>query len=115
MAHARLEVWKFGGASLADAAGLRRAAGLVRGHAGPLVVVASALKGVTDLLLAGAQQAAAGDAQAGARVAARLRDRHKRVIEGLLRPGRERRRLLELLAEAAREYSEIAHAVAART
>ena len=50
----RLEIWKFGGASLADAAGLRRAAALIAAHGGPLVVVASALAGVTDLLLEGA-------------------------------------------------------------
>ena len=55
-----LEVWKFGGASLADAAAIRKAASLVAGHKGPLVVVASALAGVTDLLLEGAHGAASG-------------------------------------------------------
>jgi len=44
----RLEVWKFGGASLADAAAVRHAVSLVRAHRGPLVVVVSALAGVTD-------------------------------------------------------------------
>ena len=36
----------------------RRAAALIAAHDGPLVVVASALAGITDLLLGGAQQAA---------------------------------------------------------
>ena len=41
MARARtpLEVWKFGGASLADAPAIQRAAGLIAAHRGPLVVV----------------------------------------------------------------------------
>ena len=51
-----LEVWKFGGASLADAAAIRRAAALIASHKGPLVVVASALGGITDLLLGGARR-----------------------------------------------------------
>ena len=36
-----LEVWKFGGASLADAAAIARAVALIQAHPGPLVVVAS--------------------------------------------------------------------------
>ena len=53
-----LQVWKFGGASLADAAAVRHAVSLIRAHDGPLVVVASALAGITDLLLGGARRAA---------------------------------------------------------
>jgi aspartokinase/homoserine dehydrogenase 1 len=56
-----LEIWKFGGASLADTAGIRRAAELVAGHRGPLVVVCSAMAGVTDQLIDGARQAVGGD------------------------------------------------------
>ena len=48
-----LEVWKFGGASLADAAAISKAATLIAAHEGPLVVVCSALGGITDLLLGG--------------------------------------------------------------
>ena len=51
----KLEVWKFGGASLADAAAIQRAAKLIAAHDGPLVVVASALAGITDLLISGAR------------------------------------------------------------
>ena len=57
-----LQVWKFGGASLADAAAVRHAVGLIRAHKGPLVVVASALAGVTDLLLDGARRSVEGEA-----------------------------------------------------
>ena len=48
---AGLEIWKFGGAALADARAIQRAADRIVEHDGPLVVVASALAGVTDLLL----------------------------------------------------------------
>ena len=41
-ARTALEVWKFGGASLADAAAIRRAVSLIADHRGRLVVVASA-------------------------------------------------------------------------
>ena len=42
-----LEVWKFGGAALADGAAIRRAVALVAAHEGPLVVVVSAFAGST--------------------------------------------------------------------
>lgn len=108
-----LEVWKFGGASLLDAAAVRRAVELIGAHSGPLVVVASALGGVTDVLLDGAQRATAGDAAAGAEAAATLLRRHRDLIAALVPPGRERRRLLALADEAAREYRDVTHAVAA--
>src|SRR5690606_11298048 len=45
-----LQVHKFGGASLADAASVRHAASIIAGHKGPRLVVASAMAGVTDAL-----------------------------------------------------------------
>jgi aspartokinase len=78
---APLEVWKFGGASLADATAIARAASLIAAHPGPLVVVCSAMAGVTDQLLAGARQAVAGDERASARTAAALLARHRKVAE----------------------------------
>ena len=71
-----LEVWKFGGASLADADAFRRAADLIREHSGPLVIVASAMFGITDLLLDGARRAVEGDVAAGDDVAREFLKRH---------------------------------------
>jgi aspartokinase/homoserine dehydrogenase 1 len=107
-----VEVWKFGGASLADAAAVRRAVALVAGHAGPLVVVASALGGVTDLLLDGARRAAAGDAAAGAEAAAAFLRRHLDLAAALVPARDEHRRLVALCDAAAREYRDVTHAVA---
>lgn len=113
MSRSSPSVWKFGGASLADAAGLRRAAALVAGHRGRLVLVASALAGVTDLLLDGARRAAAGDEDAGAQIAAVLLRRHRTVIDACRLAAPARRRLLAALDASAREYRDVCRAVAA--
>jgi len=106
-----LQVWKFGGASLADAPAIARAAALIRAYRGPLVVVASALGGVTDLLLDGAHRSAAGEASAAATVAAALLTRHRQVARALVPAGRARRKLLATIDAAAREYRDLCGAV----
>jgi aspartokinase/homoserine dehydrogenase 1 len=108
-----LEIWKFGGASLADAAAVRHAVQLVRKHKGPLVVVPSALAGVTDLLLDGGRRAAAGDVDAAAQVAAAFLRRHRDLALALVPPGPARRKILASLDHQAREYREVARAVSA--
>jgi aspartokinase/homoserine dehydrogenase 1 len=106
-----LEVWKFGGASLADAHGIRRAVGLITGHKGPLVVVVSALYGITDLLLEGGRRGIAGDAAVGDKAVAELHKRHRTVIVALVKAPRERRRLLDALDVVTREYRDLIRAV----
>ena len=108
-----LEVWKFGGASLADAAAVRHAVALVRAHRGPLVVVVSALAGVTDALLDGARRAVAGRPEAASAVAASFRRRHGDLARALVPRGKARRALVASADAQAREYEEIAHAMAA--
>src|SRR3954469_12067763 len=56
------EIYKFGGASLADAAAFLHAADIARRCPSPLVVVCSAPTGVTDLLLEVAERARHGEA-----------------------------------------------------
>jgi aspartokinase/homoserine dehydrogenase 1 len=79
-----LLVHKFGGAALADAAGIERAAAIVERYApSPTVVVASALAGVTDALIGVALRATTGDvAQALADVES-IRARHLDVLDRL--------------------------------
>jgi aspartokinase/homoserine dehydrogenase 1 len=107
-----LEVWKFGGASLADAGAIQRAAALIVAHDGPLVVVASALAGITDLLIGGAQQSAADASSHAAAQASALLLRHRQAVKTLLPPGKRRRALLARIDEAAREYRDLCAAVA---
>src|SRR5436190_1450028 len=54
-----IEIHKFGGASLADAAAFRRVVEIVKTRTAPRIVVVSAPAGVTDALLGLAKQAAA--------------------------------------------------------
>jgi aspartokinase/homoserine dehydrogenase 1 len=111
-ARRELQVWKFGGASLADAPAMRRAAELVAAERAPLVVVASAMAGVTDLLLQGARTTGTGRSVAGS-VAATLLRRHRDVVRALLPAGRSRLQLLARVDAAAREYRELCAAIAA--
>jgi aspartokinase/homoserine dehydrogenase 1 len=109
----RLEIWKFGGASLADVAAVRHAVSLVRAHRGPLVVVVSALAGITDLLLEAARRSVAGEPAAASVAAATFLRRHRDLAHALLPSGAARRRLLASADAQAREYREIAHAMSA--
>ena len=101
-----LSVHKFGGAALADATGIRRAAELVtmRGNA-PTVVVTSALFGVTDALISLALQAASGDMGAVSNGIAVLREKHLSVGRDLC--GGENGDLTELVERAFDELERI--------
>ena len=90
---------------------MRRVAALVEREKGPLVVVASALFGITDLLLEGAKRSAAGEAAAGARAAARFLDRHRALVRELVKQKRAHHDLLLLVDTAAREYRDLCRAV----
>ncbi|HVZ75224.1 MAG TPA: aspartate kinase [Polyangia bacterium] len=80
-AAAAIEVHKFGGASLADAASYRHAVEIIRGRGARCAVVVSAPAGVTDVLLGLARRAAAGEAdEAGlARDTEALRTRYRDI------------------------------------
>ncbi|GJG87465.1 bifunctional aspartokinase I/homoserine dehydrogenase I [Gemmatimonadetes bacterium T265] len=74
---------KFGGAALADAAAVRHAARIAADAPRPVVAVASAMRGVTDALLAVARAAAGGDRDAARAGAAALRAQHAEVVAGV--------------------------------
>lgn len=108
-----MEVWKFGGASLADAPAIQRAAGLIAAQRGPLLVVVSALAGVTDLLLEGAKRSASGDPRAASEAAQVFYRRHVRAARQLLPESAQRRELLLRIDAAAREYGSLARVLIA--
>lgn len=94
-------VMKFGGTSVGGAAAIRQTAALIRQVKetwGQVVVVASAMGSkpvkVTDLLLNGANSAAAGDNETYKRVADQLRQIHYEAIDSLLHPEGERQVVL---------------------
>jgi aspartokinase/homoserine dehydrogenase 1 len=78
---------KFGGTSVGDADAIRRVVSIVQDagqQAEHVVVVVSAMSGVTDMLLAGAQQAASGDNKAFRKTILALRDKHYAAARTLL-------------------------------
>lgn len=96
---AGLEIWKFGGAALADARAIQEAADRITHHGGPLVVVASALSGITDLLLT--MEKGAGD---------EFRKKHQQAARALL-SGASLQRFVDVLETSAREYDEVSSAI----
>lgn len=79
-------VMKFGGTSVGSALAIRRTAELVERFCRQwqqVVVVASAMSGVTDLLLEGAKSAAAGDPVTYREVAGKLRHKHLEALAEL--------------------------------
>jgi aspartokinase/homoserine dehydrogenase 1 len=102
-------VHKFGGASLADSAAVRRAVDIIRSHhPEPTVVVVSAMAGVTDALLAVAQEAGSGNERALAALIGQLRTRHAEVATALLPAGRLRAGMLAHIAEVFEELEALA-------
>ena len=106
-----LEVWKFGGAALADAKAIDRAAQRIAAHTGPLVVVASALGGVTDLLLEGAAHAVAGHMVEAERCATVLATRHRQVARAALGGAAASRVTQRAIDAAVTEYRDVCRAV----
>src|SRR3989442_5977452 len=78
------EVHKFGGASLGTAEAMAHAVSIVLAHRpGPIVVVVSALAGVTDALLDIATHAARGDGRGLRGAATAMRRKHTALARAL--------------------------------
>src|SRR4051794_7310802 len=78
-----MKVMKFGGSCLQSAAGLKRMIELVAGEARPLAIVLSALKGVTDDLIALTEGAAKGGNPEQETRLGELRKRHEEALRSL--------------------------------
>jgi len=82
-----LRVMKFGGTSVGDASCIRRAAAIVQSAAaqGPIVVVVSAMSGVTNRLIDAARQAEAGQAESLSKLVGELGSQHRTALHALVR------------------------------
>ena len=108
-----IDVFKFGGASLADAAAVRHAIALIlEPRPSRVVTVVSALAGVTDALLAIAEAARAGDSDAVDEQVTKLHKRHAAVATGIIGNARVRARLLRELDAAFAELRTLGYGVA---
>lgn len=103
-----LRIMKFGGTSVGDASCVARAAQIVADVAQEfsIVVVVSAMSGVTDRLIAAATRAEAGDREEAAALANSLGRQHEAALHALIPSGERRdglaRRMSEILQEAQR-------------
>ena len=112
-------VMKFGGTSVGSAAAIQRLVEITRRAQADwprVVVVVSAMSGVTDLLLGGAHAAAAGDAAQSSGIASELRDRHAADLGHLVdRSGAHQALAQEtelMFAASAEEFDRLCQAVA---
>ena len=99
-----MKVLKFGGTSVGTVTSLTAVKAIVEAQDKPVIIVVSALGGVTDMLIATAKAAAAGDTQGYLETFARIRSRHTDVITGIVPTDRQpyvserARQMLEELA-----------------
>jgi bifunctional aspartokinase / homoserine dehydrogenase 1 len=93
-------VMKFGGTSVGDADCIRRAATIVKSAAAksPVVVVVSAMSGVTNRLIEAAKRAKAGEREFLPGLIADLRKQHMTALEALVAEGQRRRETAEALS-----------------
>lgn len=98
---------------MADANAVKHAAALIAERSGRRVIVASAMAGVTDLLLSGAHRAALGDAKSFHAAAATLRKRHLTATRAILRDATLRRALDAVITESTTELEHLANGLAA--
>ena len=110
-------VVKFGGTSIGSADAIKGVANQVknaRDNWPHVVVVLSAMSGVTDLLLQGAKVAASGDEENVGATAEALLTRHIDAVDGLLSTEIERERARELVHTHVHEFTSLCHAVHVR-
>lgn len=114
-----MNIFKFGGTSIGSPDAIRRAVGIASKRAraedasrNPLVVVVSAMAGMTDLLLGAVNAAARGDAEAVSLAARKFADTHEGAIAELVPEGPSRAELRAYLQASVTELENICRSVA---
>ncbi|HEV8242319.1 MAG TPA: bifunctional aspartate kinase/homoserine dehydrogenase I [Thermoanaerobaculia bacterium] len=110
-----LEVYKFGGVAMGTPEAIRAAVARVaaaRAEGGQVACVASAMQGVTDLLLAAGRAALGGDEQAWQEAATKFESRHLDVAAALLGDSARAAAVNEEIAAASRELRAMCESIA---
>ncbi|MFZ0319560.1 MAG: aspartate kinase, partial [Candidatus Sulfotelmatobacter sp.] len=102
-------VMKFGGTSVGDAACIRKVVEIVRAAArdSQVVVVVSAMSGVTNKLVEAASQSELGCDQPVAEILEQLRRQHRTAAEELIQSSEERNHLHGKIEDLLRTYSRL--------
>ena len=105
-------VMKFGGTSVGSAERIRQSAHIVRDERGKhsVVVVVSALSGITDLIIETVNAACAGDRDSSEARLERIERRHREVVEELF-GGDRRAMVMAAIGEVLRELREVCGAL----
>ncbi len=107
-------VMKFGGTSVGNAKAITQAASIVLAYGSKwdnIVVVVSAMRGVTDALVTGARTAADGDPTTYPPIVSDLRVRNTLAIAELMDEGKDRTELLQTVDVYLDEYATFCHSV----
>lgn len=108
-------VMKFGGTSLGDGEAIHRAVDIVcqtlKEKGGGIVVVVSAMSGVTDTLLAAATTAAQGDAETFRRARWHLSDRHRLAITEVIHYEEARLQLMEEIEALLSDFENLCRSI----
>ncbi len=101
----RLQVMKFGGTSVGDAACIARTAQIIAqaAHENRCVAVVSAMSGVTNRLVEAAKNAQAGNAAEAAAIVDTLRQQHEAAVSTLINSEEERARIRQRMEEVLAE------------
>jgi aspartate kinase len=105
---------KFGGTSVGSVAALNQVIGIARkarDRGDKIIIVVSAMSGVTDLLLNAARGAEAGDAEASPRSCREMLARHRTVIETLLAGSRRLESVSAHIDELLNEFEALCHSI----
>jgi aspartokinase/homoserine dehydrogenase 1 len=107
-----IRVMKFGGTSVGDAECMQRAAEIIAASASPVVVVVSAMSGVTNRLIAEARKSETGDSSASVELSAALRRQHAAAIAALVRDDDKRAQLATEINQIINEASDLCRGTA---
>src|SRR5271168_5185004 len=106
-----LRVLKFGGTSVGDGSCIRQAAEIIRQATehSDVVVVVSAMSGVTNQLIEAATRSEAGDLTSAAKIFAEIRERHEAAMNRLIHSPERRRNLMRKMQEICEEGERLCH------
>lgn len=107
-------VMKFGGTSVGNAAAIVKTADIVKHYQTDwdrIIVVVSAMRGVTDALITGARTASEGDAESYPSLVSDLRVKHTLAVAELLSDNTARNEVLKTIETFLDEFSLLCHSV----
>jgi aspartate kinase len=104
---------KFGGTSVGSEGAIRNLVGIVQqaSQTQRVVVVVSAMSGVTDMLIESVRKAEQGDKWEYSNISAKIKEKHVDVITHMVKAGKERDDLLAVINKLIAQHIELCQAI----